>query len=116
MTKDKKKNLAARRPQLFSWHTITERAEKVRYENTQPIIVQWHAIEIPPIRARYIGYRHKFDGHLVVANVWGDDDWVSWGFIQDRSVEVWLFFINEHQNPIPVFPFDYPELEDDIAG
>ena len=116
MKKEQSMNRAARRPQLGSWHTITEKAEKIRHKNTETTIVQWHAFEIEPVRAMYIGYRYKFNGHLVVAEIFGgDEDWVSWGFIQDQSVEVWLFVVAGHKNPIPVFPFDYPENEDDTC-
>ncbi len=112
MTKEKSKNLAARRPELGSWHVITERANKVRHKDTRPKIVQWHAFDIEPVKAMYVGYRHKFNGHLVVAEIWGEEDWVSYGFIQDEVVEVWMFVVHAHQNPIEVFPFDYPLDED----
>jgi len=54
--------------------------------------------------------RDKFNGHLVVAEIWGDDgERVSYGFIQDSSAEVRLFVINGHQTPIAVFPFECPD-------
>lgn len=109
ITREQSKNRAARRPRLGSWHMITEQANKVRHTHVEPKQVQWRAFDIEPVRAMYIGYRYKFNGHLVVAEIW-DDDSVSYGFIQGQSVEVWLFVINDRQNHIEVFPFEYPDF------
>lgn len=108
MTQEYRRNRAAQRPKLGSWHTITEMAEKHRHKDARPKIVQWRAVDIQPVQAMYIGYRYKFNGHLVLAEIWGDEDWVSYGFVQDQTVEVWMFVVHGHQNPIAVFPFEYP--------
>lgn len=41
--RERTRNRAARRPELGSWHTITERAVKIHHESGK---VQWHAEDI----------------------------------------------------------------------
>ena len=126
-----------KRPELGSWHTITERAEKQRDGNKVAWVKRavanydnrigrwlyrgnenpappnsgwgsgwvWERGIITERHAMYIGYRYKFNGHNVIAEMW-DEENVIYGFIQEESVEVWMFVTHENRNPIPVFPFE----------
>ena len=130
--RERARNRAARRPELGSWHTITERAVKMRDDRK----VTWQSEPIqdldarikktgglgrhgewipdPPIteyRAMFIGYRFKFNGEWGWTR--GDEDGESEEyFSQKETVEVWLFVTHANRKPVEVFPFDYPEDED----
>ena len=101
-----------KRPELGSWHTITEHAIKRHPGNK----VLWVGIPIkhsdfrhnPPTitteyNAMYIGYRFKFNGSHE-SGQWDDEPYEY--FSQSESVEVWMFVTHENRNPIPVFPFE----------
>ena len=104
-TKEQRENRAARRPALGSWHTITEEVTKCRSSYG---VVRWTSFRRSPHQAMYIGWRTKFNGEVEFDGPYGEERY----FIQKESVEVWLFIVNDRQNPISVLPFDYPEDED----
>lgn len=130
--RERSRNRAARRPQLGSWHTITERAIKV-HEGKQVI---WQAEPIKDVdyryarklfgdqktvqqirsyRAMYIGYRFKFNGEWKT-HTSGDWDEIDESYFHQReTVEVWLFVTHDNRNPIPVFPFEVPPVENKDA-
>jgi hypothetical protein len=93
-----------KRPELGSWHTINEIASKDRRNSK----TTWKSYECEPCKAMYIGWRTKFNGIIVYD---GDPEY---GYVSDTAyfeqlepVRVWLFIVEERQNPICVFPFEF---------
>jgi hypothetical protein len=97
----------ARRPVLFSTHTISKSVAKERPDDNMACV--WVEESIEPITGTYIGYRYKFNGKWTP----NPDNYYEPGegyyFGQTKTVEVWLFVIHENRNPIAVFPFEIKE-------
>ena len=93
----------ARRPVMFSKHTINTSVSKNRPDDRTCV---WLEDRIEPIVGTYIGYRYKFEGK------WKDepDSYYEPGdgcyFAQSKTVEVWLFVTHDNRKPIAVFPFE----------
>jgi len=113
------------RPELGSWHTITERAVK-QYEgdkrwweseiisdldyrkgtwktDRETCIKEFFPEIITEYRAMYIGYRYKKNGWVLSYEhpVGVYERWLA----PDETVEIWLFITHENRKPVEVFPF-----------
>ena len=100
----------ARRPVMFSQHTVSTSASKERPNDN--MYCAWEEVSIESIVGTYIGYRYKFNGK------WKPelDSYYEPGeghyFSQSKTVEVWLFVTHENRKPIMTFPFDASESEE----
>jgi hypothetical protein len=98
---------------MGEWYKIRAKAEKMHRssfanrDDAFPYDVNWAACDFdPPIEAMYIGVRNVYEGN------W---EWTS-GIIDQEQYfyrkvthRVFLFVVNEHHNPIYVFPDDIIE-------
>jgi len=94
----------ARRPVMFSKHTINTSASKVRPDDRACV---WLEERIEPIVGAYIGYRYKFEGKWKDNPDSYDEPGEGCYFAQSKTIEVWLFVTHDNRNPIAVFPFEF---------
>jgi hypothetical protein len=97
---------------MGDWYKIFGKFEKFRIifgEEALPFDITWKRIPFEsPCKAMFIGYRTVFDGNMVSpaidpeGDAWGEPDY----FAQKQSHRVYLFVLNDRQNPIYVHPDD----------
>jgi hypothetical protein len=95
---------AARRPEFGTWHTIAgqHKAVKVRDGDT----VSWQKEPITESKGMYIGYRYKFEGEWKEELPSYYEPAEGHYFSQSKTVEVWVFVLDERRKPTEVFPFE----------
>jgi hypothetical protein len=91
-------------------YTITAKAERIGINPNRfgqgATRFEWQRIEIPePVEALYIGYRFVYNG---IVRTEGENSFshvYKW-YEKTKTVEVYLFVLNERANPIYVLPED----------
>lgn len=97
----------ARRPALFSEHTISKSVAKERSDDNESCV--WVEETIEPIVGTYIGYRYKFNGKWKPEPDSYYEPGDGYYFAQTKTVEVWMFVTHENRKPIAVFPFEWEQ-------
>ena len=102
----------ARRPAMFSQHTVSTSASKERSDDGRSCA--WVEVSVEPIVGMYIGYRYKFEGKWQPEPDGYDEPGEGYYFSQSKTVEVWLFVTHENRKPIMTFPFDVNDSEEEV--
>ena len=111
ITKDELKAArVARRPVMFSQHTVSTNASKERSDDDMSCT--WVEVCIESIVGTYIGYRYKFEGKWHPEPDGYGEPGDGYYFGHSKTVEVWLFVTHENRKPIMTFPFDVNESEE----
>ncbi len=103
--RQKAKAAKATRPGKFEECEITAVARKIRDNHSGN--TRWEQRPCSPFKGEFIGYRFKYNGRIVPQGEWEQN-----GFVQEETVEVWLFLTNLRHDPEMAFPADVKRGQD----